>query len=324
MKYLFIVTLLLAGLSMSCSKRISYPAPGLPQNGLKYYDDDKSHFYLLTFYRKLDTSPEEDFVFTGMTTYRDDNEALVDIDSARSRVRQYIALYFFRNGGVIYHYPYKFNPIDYPYEQLSFTNFEDFREQFLSNPSDFKNIMIGSLNAKTTNLQYASPLTIHDTSNLKNLSNEAKVAQSYQSAKITQNSQQNQNTSIINLIDTIPATVYLFRGSYVKKKNGHNGTISQIGSNRFDRISNIKGHKQILLICDLIPKKNSDGNVEINAVEITGLSYRTGVSAAGNNMMQTTINKTFDFGESTDGKFKPSLYFRLTTPKSEGRKNNFK
>jgi hypothetical protein len=312
MKYSIYLFGLISIMCASCNKRIAFPKSVEQNIDLKYYDDDKGKFYLLTFYKKLEASSNEDFIFSGMTTYKDNADEIIDVDSTQGVVRQYIALYFFKGGGVVYHYPYSFKLVNHSYGYLNIGDFNHYKDQYLKNPKKFKSIMIGSLNSKDTKLRYI-PTTVNSTKD--NISKyeleESKIAKTFTDAKQIQAELSNQPSSRPRNVkkDTIPITINLFSGKYIKSKQ--------------EEDSNIRAKKQILMICDYINRKDSAMKA-YNAIEIKGLSYRTGVSTSGTSVMQASVNRTFDLGDTTSKRVKPSLYFRLTDRESEIVKNNLK
>ncbi len=80
-------------------------------DSIKYYDAeaDPGSFYLLTFYKKIEKNPGEDFTFEGVSTYKGSQENEDNIEGDSTKI-QYLALYFFENGGVVYHTKYKIAP----------------------------------------------------------------------------------------------------------------------------------------------------------------------------------------------------------------------
>ena len=71
-----------------------------PNPNINYYDSPSKSYYLLTFYRTNEKIVGEDFSFESVNTYKNHP----DVDA--TEIVQNIALYFFSDGGVVFHTPY--------------------------------------------------------------------------------------------------------------------------------------------------------------------------------------------------------------------------
>jgi hypothetical protein len=126
--------LALIGLMCACSRK-KFDTTLLSKNRnriehsdfVKYYDNGAGFFYLLTFYKTIEKNPGEDFTFEGVSTYKGSQESDGNIEGDSTKI-QYLALYFFADGGVVYHTKYTIAP-DEKYVPLDLTSFKDLYEK---------------------------------------------------------------------------------------------------------------------------------------------------------------------------------------------------
>ena len=90
---------------------------------IQYYDGDSCYFYLLTFYKTIEKYAGEDFTFEGVSTYKGSQESEDNVEGD-STIIQYLGLYFFKDGGVVYHTKYKIAPHE-KYVPLDLATFDE-------------------------------------------------------------------------------------------------------------------------------------------------------------------------------------------------------
>lgn len=268
---------------------------------IKYYDKDDGAFYLLTFYKQSVKVSGEDFTFEGVTTYKDN---LKNFDAIVSDIAvvQYLALYFFENGGVVYHTKYTVAQ-DEKYVSLAINSMEELYEKDQIRKRDNKTeyivyqpIMQGYQFNKVDSQNIVKPIDIQANTPIEPLYankeqeyNRQAFAESLDSSRtykrpgLLRTTTRSQRAGI----DTTYVKVYLERGA-------DESPIYLIGKH----LPQNREHKEAILIEQIY--------------------YQKEVGSAGVNFMPALISETFDLGNTTEGTntFKPLFWFRLENKKT--------
>lgn len=272
-------------------------------NSIKYYDRDSGSFYLLTFYRKIERNPGEDFTYEGVSTYKGSQENEDNVEGDSSKI-QYLALYFFKNGGVVYHTKYSIAP-DEKYVPLDLASFEDLyqkdkieRRQHKTEFKRYRPLMQGYQVKKINAQRVVNPKGKEAVKSPKDSSYAAKNSELFSQAVMDKS-----ESHEVNLAAQQPDR------SVIKLYLERRGRKPLINLRRKHRPNKKQDKTSIYLLGRHQPE--IIGQKE--AILIEQIFYHQEVQSAGGRYIPALLSEVFDLGTSTDTEspFKSLFWFRL-------------
>lgn len=269
---------------------------------MKCFDSDSGYFYLLTFYKTIGKNAGEDFVFESVSTKKESQESNGNIEGDSTKV-QYLALYFFKQGGVLYHTKYTTAPNE-KYVPLGLTSFDNL----------YQKDTIKKREEKIEFIRY-QPLM-----------------QGYQAKKI--NDQKVVEPTRKDNIKTPKDSLYaaknreLFNQAVVEKANSaklrpiaqdcscDTASRGQPADSTLIKLYLERGGKKAPIY--LLGKHQSERSDQEEGILIEQIFYLQEVQSVGGRYIPALLSEVFDLGTETDKPAKPLFWFRLE------KKDNFK
>lgn len=290
-----------------------------PTEFIKYYDQGSGFFYLLTFYRTVEQNPGEDFTFEGVSTYKGSQGSTGNIEGDTAII-QYLALYFFENGGVVYHTKYKIAPQE-KYVPLDLASFDDlYQKDKIRRRGDrteykrYRPIMQGYQSKRINAQKVVKPRMKEDTNSSKEKIYAVRNSQLFNQAVTdgldsTQTNRAAQGTPRVQAVpppDLPVIKLYLERRVRKPPLNLR----GKHGPKRTDEKSSIY----------LLGKHQPGTADQKEAILIEQIFYHQEVQSAGGRYIPALLSEVFDLGTITDTNtpFKSLFWFRLE------KRDNFK
>jgi hypothetical protein len=311
---LFAISLFATGCSRSIRPEVFSNAKPSKSSALCHFDEQDSYsYYLLKFYAINERDENEDFSFESVTTSDRIGNA------QKGKIIQFVAIYIFKNGGVIYHFPYK-NRYQ-SYTPIVATAFDG---NLLVAPSENRKYKLYGWVDTVGKAEAIVPL-MADSSKAKGTIGLDGEPISHLSLQRADTITSRKHLNRMEYISVEPAKTDAFVKSkfdgavqqIVKEQKGYVPKVNSVTHYRHMQIclqsparGNGKPKRRINLICKAMYENNDTSTAK--AILIIGIDYLKEIRSRGDDFTRTTMSKTFDFGMfQENSETKAALWFKV-------------